>query len=80
MTEHHMEFVRLPGGCTDSYESTLVKTPHCWKSHVTAQISLIAADVFSKAMIQLLSVSRLFLLPLFVDFCVFGVRACLAIN
>ena len=25
----------LKGGCTGWYESTLVKMPHCWKSHVT---------------------------------------------
>ena len=24
------------GGCRGSSESTLVKMPHCWKSHVTA--------------------------------------------
>ena len=28
----------LKGGCTGSSESTLVKMPHCWKSHVVAQI------------------------------------------
>ena len=27
-------------GCTDLSESTLVKMPHCWKSHVVAQLSL----------------------------------------
>ena len=30
-----MEFLSLIGGCTGSSESTLVKIPHCWKSHVT---------------------------------------------
>ena len=35
MTEHHLEFLSLNGGCTGSSESTLVKMPHCWKSHVT---------------------------------------------
>ena len=39
LTEHHFEFLSLKGGCTGSYESTLVKMPHSWKSHVTAQIS-----------------------------------------
>ena len=40
LTEHHiMEFLSLKGGCTGSYESTLVKIPHCWKSHVTAHLS-----------------------------------------
>ena len=37
LTEHHLEFLTLKGGCTGSCESTLVKIPHCWKSHVTAQ-------------------------------------------
>ena len=37
LTEHHLEFLRLTGGCTGSSESTLVKMPHCWKSHVAAQ-------------------------------------------
>ena len=40
MTEHHMEFVSLKGGCTGSSESTLVKMSHCWKSHVTAHLVL----------------------------------------
>ena len=38
LTEHHLEFLRLKGGCTGLSVSTLVKIPHCWKSHVTAQI------------------------------------------
>ena len=29
---------KLRGGCTGSSESTFVKMPHCWKSHVTALI------------------------------------------
>ena len=40
LTEHDLEFLRLTGHCTGSYESTLVKMPHCLKSHVTAQITL----------------------------------------
>ena len=38
LTEHHLEFLSLKGGCTGSSESTLVKMPHCWKSHVPAQL------------------------------------------
>ena len=38
LTEHHLEFLLLKGGCTGSSESTLVKIPHCWKSHVTAHL------------------------------------------
>ena len=37
LTKHHLEFLSLKGGCTGSTESTRVKMPHCWKSHVTAQ-------------------------------------------
>ena len=40
MTEHHLEFISLKGGFKGSSESTLVKMPHCWKSHVTAHIHL----------------------------------------
>ena len=40
LTEHHLEFLSLKGGRTGSSESTLVKTAHCWKSHVKAHIKL----------------------------------------
>ena len=39
LTEHHLEFLSLKEGCTCSSESTLVKIPHCWKSHVTEHIT-----------------------------------------
>ena len=42
LTEHHLEFLRLKGGCIGSSESILVKIPHCWKSHVVAQLKLTA--------------------------------------
>ena len=38
LTEHHLRFLILKGGCTGSSESTLVKMSHCWKSHVTAHM------------------------------------------
>ena len=38
LTEHRFEFLSLKKGCTCSSESTLVKMPHCWKSHAMAQI------------------------------------------
>ena len=38
LTEHHLEFLSLKRGCRGSSESVLVKMPHCWKSHVTAQL------------------------------------------
>ena len=40
LTEHHLEFLSLLGGCTCLSKSTHVKMPHCWKSHVTAHMVL----------------------------------------
>ena len=42
LTEHHLEFLSLKVGCTGLSEPTLVKMPHCWKSHVTAPLSILA--------------------------------------
>ena len=39
LTEHHLEFLSLIEGSTGSSESTLVKIPHFWKSHVAAHIA-----------------------------------------
>ena len=36
LTEHLLEFISLKRGCKGSSESTRVKIPHCWESHVTA--------------------------------------------
>ena len=41
LTEHHLECLRLKGGCRGSSESKHIKMPHCWKSHATTQISLV---------------------------------------
>ena len=38
LTEHHLEFLCLTGGCGSSSESTLVKMSNCWKSQSTAQM------------------------------------------
>ena len=38
LTEHHLGFLSLKGGCRDSSESTLVKLAHCWKSHALANL------------------------------------------
>ena len=40
LTEHHLEFLSLKGGCTGSSESTHVKMPNCWKPHALAHLSL----------------------------------------
>ena len=72
LTEHHLEFLCLKGGCTGSTESTHVKMRHCWKSHVTAQLfNMIPFLIYlvtalgSKKWI-LFSMSSL--LPMFVEF------------
>ena len=38
LTEHPYVFRSLKGGCIGSSESTLVKIPHCCKSHVAAHL------------------------------------------
>ena len=40
LTAHHLEFLSLKGGCRGSSKSTHVKMPHCWKSHVMAQMPI----------------------------------------
>ena len=58
LTEQHLEFLSLKGGCTCSSESTLVKMSNCWKSHAAAHIiySVTFCDRFEGF---LLSVSQL---------------------
>ena len=41
LSEQNLEFLSLKGGCTGSSASKLVKTPHCWKLHVTGHIVLL---------------------------------------
>ena len=38
LTEQHLEFLCLKGGYTGMSEYTVVKMPHCWKSHVATHI------------------------------------------
>ena len=38
LTEHHLEFLNLTGGCIGPSESKLVKMSNCWKSHAAAQL------------------------------------------
>ena len=54
LTEHLLECLSLTRGCTGLSESTHVKMPHCWKSHVTAQI-------YNKNILKLCSQSALYL-------------------
>ena len=39
LTEHHLEFLSLKGGCRGTSESTLVKMSN-WKSHSAAHIEV----------------------------------------
>ena len=38
LTEHHLEFLSLKGGCRGSSESVLVKMSNCRKSLATAHM------------------------------------------
>ena len=37
LNEHHLEFLSLKGDCRGLSKFSLVKMPHCWKSHALAQ-------------------------------------------
>ena len=53
LTEHHLEFLSLKGGCTGSSESTHVKMPHCWKSHALAHITYAHCNFHTKYIDQI---------------------------
>ena len=50
LTKHHLE---LTEGCTCLSEYTLVKMPHCWKSHVTA-VDVTALSYFNNVVSTLM--------------------------
>ena len=58
LTEHHLEFLSLKGGCTGLSESTLVKMPHCWKSHVAAHFMCIIYEVINMNMQSLFNLKK----------------------
>ena len=60
-----MEFLSLKGGCTGLSESTLVKIPHFWKSHVTTQLSKLATGKISRFLLVCLAVQVGYEYPLF---------------
>ena len=45
LTGFYFKFLSLKVGCTGLSECTLVKMPHCWKSHVTAQMVIVAEGI-----------------------------------
>ena len=78
LTEQHLEFLSLNGRCTGSYESTLVKMPHCWKSHAMAQMKKIKIHLASQSKRRILDV-----LPTGLEmtrFCVSGYKQIKPIN
>ena len=61
LTEHHLKFLSLKRGNIFSSETTLVKMPHCWKSHVTAQIYMYAINTsnnFHEELVLIASLSN----------------------
>ena len=58
LTERHLEFLSLKGGCRGSSESTLVKMSNCWKSHALAQLFFEIARDFRPLTINLLLYSN----------------------
>ena len=62
LSEHHLEFLSLTGGCTGSYESTLFKMPHCRKSHVTARMFyLLSSEFLTGLWMADLTITQMFL-------------------
>ena len=51
-TEQHLEFLSLTEGYTGSSESTLVKMPHCLKSHKKLSLTLFSDDEGPDQLVQ----------------------------
>ena len=58
LTEHHLEFLSLKGGCTGWSESTLVKIPHCWKSHIAAHYVLLRLLNMVNALLKFATIQK----------------------
>ena len=54
LTEQHLEYLSLKGGCRGSSESTHVKLPHCWKSHALAHF---LTEFVSEEIVAVLAIS-----------------------
>ena len=50
LTEHHLEFLNLKGGCRGSSESTLVKMSNCLKSHAAAHYYVTKSEIETACM------------------------------
>ena len=60
LAEQHLKFLSLKVGCTGSSEPTLVKIPHCWKSHVTAHFKTFT---YQKKSMCVVNIIKLLFLP-----------------
>ena len=61
LSEHHFEVLSLKRGCTGTSEPTLVKMPHCWKSHVTAQDTL-NSEIFARILFSRITLKDMFVM------------------
>ena len=50
LTEHHLVFLSLKGGCTGSSGSTLVKMSNCWKSRAAAHYQIAQGQLAVKSL------------------------------
>ena len=41
LTEQHLKFISLKGGCASLFESNYVKMPHRWISRVVAHFTIV---------------------------------------
>ena len=58
LTEHHLEFLSVKGGCTGSSESTLVEMRHCWKSRVADYYFLLQMEVVKSHGVEVKNINQ----------------------
>ena len=74
LTEHHLEFLSLKGGCRGSSKYTLVKMSNSWKSHAAAQFSVSLSRSTKK------QIKRLFCSKIDKRFIITGIKVGLLYN
>ena len=62
LTENHLEFLSLKGGCRGSSESSHVKIPHCWKSHAMAHFTVYSTFIIRSLLVSANKVKLLFII------------------
>ena len=58
LTKQRLEFLSLKGGCTGLSEFTLVKMPHCCKSHFAAHLLNYSAFLFITLILGLIEIEQ----------------------